>query len=87
VDDSQRLQASRTTLMDGVFRELSLFSGYGGFTLGLRLAGIRVRTVAYVEIEPYRQEIIKARIRDGFLDDAPIFPDTMEASGARERSL
>ncbi len=25
--------------------EFSLFSGYGGFTLGLRLAGIPVRTV------------------------------------------
>jgi DNA (cytosine-5)-methyltransferase 1 len=61
--------------------ELSLFTGYGGFTLGLRLARIPVRTVAYVEIEPYRQELIKARIRDGYLDDAPIFADIRTFSG------
>ena len=51
--------------------ELSLFSGYGGFSLGLRLAGIPSRTVAYVEIEPYCQDIIKARIKDGYLKMYP----------------
>lgn len=55
--------------------ELSLFSGYGGFSLGLRLAGLNAKTVGYVEIERYCQEIVKARIKDGFLDDAPIFGD------------
>ncbi len=55
--------------------ELSLFSGYGGFTLGLRLAGIPIRTVCYVENEPYAQSIIRARIGDGYLDDAPIWDD------------
>ena len=45
-------------------RELSLFSGYGGFSLGLKLAGINTRTIAYVEWEKYAQEIIKARIKD-----------------------
>ena len=55
--------------------ELSLFTGLAGMTLGLRLAGLEVRTVAYCEINKYRQEVIKARIRDGFLDDAPILGD------------
>ena len=55
--------------------ELSLFSGYGGFSMGLRLAGVPIRTIGYCEIEPYCQEIIKARIRDGQLDDAPIYAD------------
>ena len=32
-------------------RELSLFSGYGGFSLGLKLTGIPTRTVMYVEWE------------------------------------
>ena len=32
--------------------ELSLFSGACAFTLGLRLAGVRARTVCYVENEP-----------------------------------
>ena len=55
--------------------ELSLFSGYCGFTLGLRLAGLQVRTVGYVDNEPYIQKLIAQRIKDGFLDDAPIFGD------------
>ena len=37
-------------------RELSLFSGYGGFSLGLRLARLQTRTVMYVEWERYPQE-------------------------------
>ena len=58
-----------------ILHELSLFSGYGGFSLGLRLSGLQTRTVAYVEWSKYPQEIIKARIKDGYLDDAPIFSD------------
>ncbi len=68
-------------------RELSLFSGYGGFSLGLKLAGLEVQTVGYCEIEPYCQEIIKARIKDGHLDDAPIFPDIRAFDGAQYRGL
>ena len=64
-----------------ILTELSLYSGYGGFTLGLRLAGLRVRTVCYVEINPYRQKLIQARIRDGFLDDAPIWDDARTFNG------
>lgn len=60
---------------------LSLFSGYGGFELGLKLAGLNVQTVAYVEIEPYCQQIIQARIADGCLDDAPIWPDIRTLNG------
>jgi len=68
-------------------KELSLFSGYGGFTLGLKLAGLKVRTVAYVEIEPYCWGIIGARIKDGLLDDAPIFPDIRSFDGTQCRGL
>ena len=53
--------------------ELNLFSGYGGFNLGLRLAGIPVQTVCYVEWDKYCQQVIQARIEDGLLDDAPIW--------------
>jgi site-specific DNA-cytosine methylase len=67
--------------------ELSLFSGYGGFSLGLRLAGLEVQTVGYIEIEPYCQEIIKARIKDGLLDDAPIFPDIHAFDGTACRGV
>ena len=48
---------------------ISLFTGYGGMELGLRLWAakhqISYTGVLYVEWEKYAQEIIKARIRDG----------------------
>ena len=62
--------------------EVSLFSGYCGFTLGLKLAGIQTRTVLYCENEPYCQEIIRARVREGILDDAPIWPDVRTLDGS-----
>ena len=67
--------------------ELSLFTGYGGFSLGLRLAGIKTRTVMYVEWERYPQEIIKARIKDGLLDDAPIWADISALDGSQLRGV
>jgi len=67
--------------------ELSLFSGYGGFSLGLRLAGLDVRTVGYVEIDPYCQDVLKARIQDGHLDNAPIWPDISAFNGYQCRGL
>ena len=71
---------------------LSLFTGYGGFDLGLRLAGIPIRTVMYVEWERYPQEIIKARIKDQKegrfgLDDAPIWADISTLDGRQFRGL
>ena len=61
--------------------ELSLFSGTCAFTLGLRLAGVRARTVCYVENEPFCQRLIEARIRDGYLDDAPLWDDVKTFDG------
>jgi DNA (cytosine-5)-methyltransferase 1 len=68
-------------------RELSLFSGYGGFSLGLKLTGIPTRTVMYVEWEKYPQEIIKARINDKILDDAPIWGDISTLNGEQFRGV
>jgi DNA (cytosine-5)-methyltransferase 1 len=62
-----------------MLNELSLFSGYGGFSLGLRLAGLNIRTVGYVEIDPYCQELLRGRIRDRFLDWAPIITNIRAA--------
>ena len=67
--------------------ELSLFSGFGGFSLGLRLAGLDVQTVAYVEIDPYCQKVLKARMQDGHLDNAPIWPDIRAFSGEQCRGV
>lgn len=59
--------------------ELALFAGGGGGLLGSKLLGWR--TVCYVENNPYAVEIIKARIRDGMLDDAPIWDDVRTFDG------
>jgi len=60
-------------------RELSLFSGAGGGLLGSRLLGFR--TVCYVENNPYCIEVLKARIREGYLCDAPIWGDIKTFDG------
>lgn len=62
-------------------RELSLFSGAGGGLLGTKLLGWE--HVGYVEYDEYCQKIIRQRIDDGILDDAPIFGDirTFNAEG------
>ncbi len=55
------------------FRILSLCSGIGGLELGLALAVENACTVCYVEREAYAAEVLATRIKEGFLDDAPIW--------------
>lgn len=66
-------------------RELSLFAGCGGGLLGTKLLGFK--HIGYVEINEYCQQIIAQRIKDGILDEAPIFTDVREflQSGAAEQ--
>lgn len=54
-------------------RELSLFTGAGGGLLGTKLLGWK--HCGYVEINDYCQRVIAQRIKDGMLDEAPIFGD------------
>jgi DNA (cytosine-5)-methyltransferase 1 len=55
-------------------KELSLFSGAGGGLLASKhLLGWE--TLGYVEINEYCQKVIAQRIKDGLIDDAPIFTD------------
>jgi DNA (cytosine-5)-methyltransferase 1 len=53
--------------------ELSLFSGSGGGLLGTKSLGFN--HVGYVEWDGYCQQVIAQRIKDGLLDEAPIFSD------------
>jgi DNA (cytosine-5)-methyltransferase 1 len=53
--------------------ELSLFTGAMGGILGSILLGWE--TIGYVEINDYCQKLIKQRIEDGIIDNAPIFSD------------
>lgn len=52
---------------------ISLFSGVGGLDLAAKVCGIK--TVCYVEWDRYAQGVLMSRIRDGGLDDAPIWTD------------
>lgn len=54
-------------------KELSLFTGAGGGLLGTKLLGWE--NIGYVEKDDYCQRIIAQRIKDGILDEAPIFGD------------
>lgn len=62
---------------------ISLFSGVGGLDLAAKWAGIK--TVAYVEYDPYAQQVLLSRMRDGSLDDAPIFEDVRTFRGTSLR--
>ena len=60
-------------------RELSLFAGAGGGILGSHLLGWR--TVAAVEIEAYRREVLLRRQRDGLLHLFPVWDDVKTFDG------
>lgn len=64
--------------------ELSLFTGAGGGLLGTKLLGWN--PIGYVEWDDYCQRVIAARIKDGFLPNAPIFGDirAFASSGCAE---
>jgi len=54
--------------------ELSLFSGAGGGLLAAKWL-LGWTCVGYVEVDNYCQRVLAQRIRDGYLDNAPIFSD------------
>lgn len=62
MDSSQKLQNG-----------LSICSGYGGIELGLSLAGVRHRTVAFLEIEAYAVANLVAKMEQGHLVPAPVW--------------
>ena len=70
----------------GGLRELSLFSGAGGGLLATQhLLGWRA--VCYVERDPYCVDVLKQRMADGLLHDAPIWDDCRTFDGKPWRGL
>jgi site-specific DNA-cytosine methylase len=63
-----------------VLNVLDLFAGIGGACYAGHLIG-NWRTVCYVEWDKYCQQVIRARIRDGIFDDAPIWDDVQTFDG------
>ena len=66
---------------------LSLCSGIGALDRGLQLAVPSARVVAYCEAEPFCQTLLCARMDDGRLDRAPIWPDVRTLDGRPWRGL
>lgn len=58
-----------------VFTAISVCSGYEGIGLGLKRAIPNIRTICYVERESFAIANMVAKIKKGFLDDAPIWSD------------
>ena len=58
---------------------LDLFSGIGGFSLGLERAGFK--TVAFCEIEPYCQKVLRKH-----WPDVPIYEDVRNVTAERLRA-
>ena len=61
--------------MDNTQNIISFCTGYGGIELGIKRAGVDVRTVVNVEIEAFVQANLVAKIEEGRMDDAPIYTD------------
>lgn len=68
-----------------VLRALHLCSGYGGFELGLRLAGVPARTVCHVERDSYAAATLVARMEEKVLDLAPVWSDLVTFDGSAWR--
>jgi len=66
-------------------RTMHLFSGIGGGILGDLLFGHH--PVCAVEIDPYCQQVLSARQKDGILPWFPIFDDVQAFDGTRWRGL
>lgn len=60
---------------------LSLFTGTGGLDLGFKLALPKSRTVCFVEREAYAVAVLARRMREGVMDDAPVWSDITTFDG------
>lgn len=49
--------------------------------------GYGVRTILYCDKEKHSQEVLAARIKDGLIDDAPIWPDVTSLDGGALRGM
>lgn len=59
-------------------RHLDVCAGIGGFSLGLRLADERVRTIGYVELDAFCSAVLMARMEDKVLESAPVWCAPLE---------
>ena len=63
----------RIGCVDNPQNVISFCTGYGGLELGIRRAGVDVRTICYLEIEVYVQAVLVKAMEEGRLCSAPIW--------------
>ena len=71
-----RQPSFRRAVHPPTYRVLDLFSGIGGFSLGLDRAGMQ--TVAFCEIDPFCQQVLKRH-----WPDVPVYGDIKQLSARR----
>ena len=69
--------------MENTQNIISFCTGYGGLELGIKRAGVDVRTIVNVEIEAFCCANMAAKIEEGRMDNAPIWTD-LKTFPARE---
>ena len=63
----------RVDCVDSTQNIISFCTGYGGLELGIKRAGVDVRTVCYLEIEVYVQAVLVKAMEEGRLCTAPVW--------------
>ena len=69
--------------MDNTQNIISFCTGYGGLEIGIKRAGVDVRTIVNVEIEAFCCANLVAKTEEGRMDNAPIWTD-LKTFPARE---
>ena len=64
---------SREGNVDNTQNIISFCTGYSGLELGIKRAGVDVRTICYLEIEVYVQAVLVKAVQEGRLCPAPIW--------------
>ena len=64
---------------------LALCAGIGGLELGLRRVWQDLRTVCWVERDAFAASVLVSRMREGALDEAPVWDDLSTFNGAAWR--
>ena len=73
----------REDCVDSTQNIISFCTGYSGLELGIKRAGVDVRTIVNVEIEAFCCANMAAKIEEGRMDNAPIWTD-LKTFPARE---
>lgn len=75
MNDTTNEPMNHPSTEDGRLRAVDLFSGVGGLTLAVHEF---FKTELYVEFNDFCQSVLRARMKDGTIDEAPIHDDVRD---------